>query len=294
MEKFEALLNNFSHTKKIRIGVVHANDEASIHAVFHEKVRAFLEPVLIGNKTIIQNILAEISATAEIIETEDEAESAAVGVSLVKEQKVDFLMKGHLQTRTFLKAVVNRETGIAKSSLLSHVAINDIPTYHKLLLTTDGGMVLAPSLAEKKILIKHGVEVMQKLGIKKPKVGLLAAAEVVNPKVPASVEAQALAEEFKENADFYIDGPISLDLSISPEIVAIKHYQSTVAGDADILVGPDITTMNVLGKSITVLAKGSMAGIIMGAQVPIVMVSRGSSELEKAYSILIAMYCSKE
>jgi phosphate butyryltransferase len=204
-------------------------------------------------------------------------------------------MKGHLQTRTFLKAVVDREKGIATSKLLSHVALNEIPTYHKLLLTTDGGMVTSPSKEEKKILIQHGIEVMNKIGVAKPKVGLLAAAEKVNPKITSSVEAEEIMQEFQNEApdSCWIDGPISLDLSLSKEVARIKHYESPVAGDADIVVGPDITTMNVLGKSLTILAGAKMAGLIMGASVPIVMVSRGSTEEEKAYSILVAMYCSK-
>jgi phosphate butyryltransferase len=175
------------------------------------------------------------------------------------------------------------------------VALNEIPTYHKLLLTTDGGMVTSPSKEEKKILIQHGIEVMNKIGVAKPKVGLLAAAEKVNPKITSSVEAEEIMQEFQNEApdSCWIDGPISLDLSLSKEVARIKHYESPVAGDADIVVGPDITTINVLGKSLTILAGAKMAGLIMGASVPIVMVSRGSTEEEKAYSILVAMYCSK-
>ncbi|GCF95556.1 phosphate butyryltransferase [Enterococcus florum] len=296
MKKFEELLANFSSEKKIRIGVVCANDKVTIQSVFNEKVRAFLDPVLIGEAATIITLLGELGETATVVEAASEEECAAIGVQMVKNREIDFLMKGHIQTRTFLKAVVNKEDGIAKSGLLSHVALNEIPAYHKLLLTTDGGMVLAPSKEEKKILIDHGVQVMNKIGIAKPKVGLLAAAENVNPKVASTIEAEELMKEIQaETPDkCFIDGPISLDLSLSPVVAELKHYNSPVAGDADIVVGPDITTMNVLGKSLTILAGAKMAGIIMGAAVPIVMTSRGSTEEEKAYSILVAMYCSKE
>lgn len=295
MRKFDELLENFSSDQKIRIGVVSANDEVTIQSVFNEKVRDYLEPVLIGDKVKIAEILTQKGLSAQIISAETEEASAAIGVELVRNNEIDFLMKGHIQTRTFLKAVVNREKGIATSHLLSHVALNEIPAYHKLLLTTDGGMVTAPSKADKKVLIQHGIEVMNKIGIEKPKVGLLAAAEKVNPKIASSVEAEEIMREIQEEApeSCWIDGPISLDLSLSKEIAEIKHYDSPVAGDADIVVGPEITTMNVLGKSLTVLAGAKMAGLIMGASVPIVMVSRGSTEDEKAYSILVAMYCSK-
>jgi len=295
MQKFDELLANFASEQKIRIGVVCANDEVTIQSVFNEKVREYLEPILIGDEAKINEILTEYNFSARIVSADTEESCAAIGVEMVRKNEIDFLMKGHIQTRTFLKAVVDREKGIATSGLLSHVALNEIPAYHKLLLTTDGGMVTAPSKADKKILIKHGIEVMNKIGVKKPKVGLLAAAEKVNPKISSTVEAEEIMQEIQseEPDSCWIDGPISLDLSLSKEVAAIKHYESPVAGDADIVVGPDITTMNVLGKSLTILAGAKMAGLIMGASVPIVMVSRGSTEEEKAYSILVAMYCSK-
>ena len=295
MKKFDDLLANFSSEQKIRIGVVCANDEVSIQAVFNPMVRPFLAPILIGDEAFISAVLQRHQWSATIIPAMTEEECAAIGVAMVQDEEIDFLMKGHLQTRTFLKAVVDREKGIANHGLLSHVALNEIPAYHKLLLTTDGGMVTAPTKEEKKVLIKHGIEVMNKIGVEKPKVGLLAAAEKVNPKINSSVEAGEIMKELQaETPDCcWIDGPISLDLALSSDTAAIKHYESPVAGDADIVVGPDITTMNVLGKSLTILAGAKMAGLIMGASVPIVMVSRGSTEEEKAYSILIAMYCSK-
>lgn len=295
MKKFDELLTNFSSDQKIRIGVVCANDEVTIQSVFNEKVRDYLEPVLIGDEEKMIPILAQNGFSARLVSAVTEEDCAAIGVEMVKKKEIDFLMKGHIQTRIFLKAVVDREKGIAVSDLLSHVALNEIPAYHKLLLTTDGGMVTAPSKEDKKILIKHGIEVMNKIGVEKPKVGLLAAAEKVNPKIASSVEAEEIMQELQAEApdSCWIDGPISLDLSLSKAVAKIKHYESPVAGDADIVVGPDITTMNVLGKSLTILARAKMAGLIMGASVPIVMVSRGSTEEEKAYSILVAMYCSK-
>lgn len=293
MDKFESLLKKFDVKQKVRIGVVCPHDKVSIQAVFNPLVVDYVQPVLIGNSQIITDLLATFDYHAEVVPSESEETSAALAVQLVKEGKLDCLMKGHLATRTFLKAIVNKELGIAEQ-LLTHVAVNDIPNYHKLLLTTDGGMVLQPTKTEKRTLIAHGVKVMQKLGVKKPKVGLLAAAEIVNPKITSSVEAQELATEFAETADFEIAGPISFDLATNREIAEIKHYENPVAGEADVLVGPDITTMNVLGKSLTGFSKATMAGIVMGAKVPIVMVSRGSNEKEKAYSILVAMYCSKE
>jgi len=296
MSKFEALLENFQSDKKIRIGIVNAADEATIKAVFHPKIREFLKPVLIGDEAAIRGILSKLNESAEIIPAATDDECAQKGVKLAKDKQIDFLMKGHLSTRTFLRAVVNKEYGISGGRLLGHIVLDDVPAYHKLLLTTDGGMVLKPDKEEKKQLIAYSIEVMNKIGVAKPKVALLAASESVNPKIPSSVEAEEIMREIQAEApeSCDIDGPISLDLAVSKEIARQKEYTSAVAGDADILVGPDITTMNVLGKSLTVLAGGEMAGIIMGAKVPIVMVSRASTENEKMYAILMAMYCSKE
>ena len=211
MQKFDELLANFASEQKIRIGVVCANDEVTIQSVFNEKVREYLEPILIGDETRINEILTKHHFSARIVSADTEEKCAAIGVEMVRKN------------------------------------------------------------------------------------GLLAAAEKVNPKISSSVEAEEIMLDMQEEApdSCYIDGPISLDLSLSKEVAAIKHYESPVAGDADIVVGPDITTMNVLGKSLTILAGAKMAGLIMGASVPIVMVSRGSTEEEKAYSILVAMYCSK-
>lgn len=294
MENFAALLTGFRPQKKVRIAVVQPTDTATLKAVFHPDLREFIEPCLIGEANLIQAALQELGETAEVLYAENDEAAASVGVELIHKGGADCLMKGHIQTRAFLQAIVNKETGIVAGGLLCHAALNEIPAYHKLLLTMDGGMVLHPTKEQKATMIRQGVTILQKIGVSRPKVGLLAAAEVMNPKVPASLEAFELKAELEGETDFLIEGPISLDLALSKEIAAIKHYDSPVAGDADLLIGPDIVTMNVLGKSLTVLAQGRMAGIITGAKVPIIMTSRGSDEKEKLYSILLAMYCSEK
>lgn len=295
---FHQLAEITPHPNKVRIGVVYANDLAALQSLFDKTIRLHIFPVLIGPKKKILQQMEEKNYTNypyELVEAANEEAAAQIGTQLVHEKKIDCLMKGHLQTRTFLKAIVSKEHGLVSDSLLSHISVNQLPNYHKLLLTTDGGMVAAPTYEEKKKLLHHAIIVMQSLGIKKPKIGVLGATELVNPNIQSSVEAEKLMLEFEEkfSDNCFIDGPISLDLALSQEIASIKEYTSAVAGDADILLGPDITTMNVLGKSMTLLAKGKMAGLIMGAQIPIILTSRGSDAEEKKNAILLAMSVSR-
>lgn len=296
MDKFKVLLDQFKTDRKVKIGVVSAEDEKTLETVFDSPVATHLEPVLIGNPEKIKSFLGDAHSDVEIVPAYSEEEAAQLGVALAKKHEIDVLMKGHIQSRTFLKAVVNKEHGIASSGLLNHVSVMDIPAYHKLLLTTDGGMIPTPSFDDKLVLIARSVQLMHKMNVKKPRVALLAAAENVNPRVPSSVEAFELMEKVADEHgdECYIDGPISFDLAVSPEIAAVKEYTSDVAGQADILIGPDLTAMNVLGKSLTVMGHAKMAGIVQGASLPIVMTSRGSDETEKMYSILLAMYSSQE
>jgi len=296
MDKFNVLLDQFQTNAKVKIGVVSAEDQKTLETVFDSPVAEHLQPILIGDPAKIKTLLDGKHADATIMPAYSEQEAAEIGVKLAKQHDIDVLMKGHIQSRTFLKAVVNKEVGIAESGLLNHVSVLDIPSYDKLLLATDGGMIPVPTFDDKLILIERSVKLMQQMGVKKPRVGILAAAENVNPRVPSSVEAKELMDkvEATHSEDCYIDGPISFDLATSKKVAELKDYESPVAGQADILIGPDLTSMNLLGKSLTIMANAKMAGIIQGATLPIVMTSRGSDETEKMYSILLAMYSSKE
>lgn len=297
IKRFQELYENTAFSRKMKLGIVCGNDQAALESVFDEKVREHVFPILIGSEKETNFLLNELGFkdfNYELMIADTEEAAAKIGADLAKHGKIDFLMKGLIHSRTFLKAVVSKENGLVENSLLSHVAVNELPSYHKLLITTDGGMVTEPTYEEKRILLSNSLLVAKGLGIEKPKVGVLAAAEVVNPKVKSSVEAERLMNEVTSTApeSCWIDGPISLDLAVSKEIAKLKEYTSPVAGDADILLGPDITAMNLLGKSITVFAKGKMAGIIIGAKVPIIMSSRGSDKEEKMASILLAAFVS--
>ena len=172
---------------------------------------------------------------------------------------------------------------------MSHFVINEIPNYHKLLVTTDGGMLMYPDLEQKKHIIENAVDTLISLGYDKPKVAVLAAVERVNPKMPETVDAAKLKEMNQSGAiiNCIIDGPLSYDITMNKESAKIKGVDSQVCGDADILIVPNITTGNILGKCLVYSAGAKMAGFIVGAKVPIVLTSRGSSSEEKYLSLVL-------
>ncbi len=240
----------------------------------------------------IQEILVKKNLNPEefnIIPEKDLVKSAEIGVKLVRENKADFLMKGLVDTGTLLKAVLNKEWGgLRTDSLLSHIMVYEVEAYSKLIYLTDGGMNLYPNLDQKVKIIENAVQVVEAMGRDTVKVACLAAKEKADPKMPATMDAHALKERFNEgkfSKGTIVDGPMALDLAISKESAAVKSYESEVAGDADILLVPNIEMGNGIGKSITYFAGGKSAGIIMGAKVPIVLTSRADTHEAKLYSI---------
>lgn len=230
----------------------------------------------------------------EVISAEGPGDAAGKAVAAVKNGSVDFLMKGRLETPELLKAVVNKEKGLAAGGVMSHVAVNEIPSYHKLLLTTDGGMLPYPSLEQKKGIIENAVCMMNRLGYDEPKVCILASTEHVNPKMLETTDANALKEMNRghEITGCIIEGPISLDLALVKKRAEEKRYESPCAGDADILVLPNVHAGNILGKSLVEMAGAKMAGLVLGASCPIVLTSRASSFEEKFNSLMLACLIS--
>ncbi|MCD8231893.1 MAG: bifunctional enoyl-CoA hydratase/phosphate acetyltransferase [Clostridiales bacterium] len=276
-----------------RVIVAAAGDAHTLEAIKEAVDEGIVVPVLVGEKAKITEIAAEIGlavAEEDIYDVADVNEAAQKAVALVHEGKGDFIMKGKMETAQILKPVVNKETGLGTGRVMSHFVLDEIPNYHKLIVTTDGGMMTYPTLEQKKDIIVNTVETLKALGYENPKVACVAAVEKVNPKMPETVEADALKQMNLngEIKDCIVEGPISLDIALSKEIADIKGFDSPVAGDADVILVPNIQVGNILGKSITVIAGGNMAGFIVGAQVPIVMTSRGSSAKEKYLSLVLA------
>ncbi len=315
LSNFEALVAKVKGEPRLRrVALVEAQDEHALEAVLAARADGLVEPVLIGRRNLIEAALAKLASRAytaavagsqqgsalagdasgaagvtpgagapEIVETENEAASAAAGCRLVREGAADFLMKGKLQTAELLRAVVDRESGLRTGSVMSHIAFFGVPGRGKFLVATDGGMLLRPDLAQKKQIIENAAGALRALGYANPKVAVLAAVETVNEKMPETVDAAELKRMnlAGEIAGCTVEGPISYDLAVNHESAEAKGYSSPVAGLADILVVPDIASGNILGKCLVYSAKARMAGFVAGATVPIVLTSRGASAEEK-------------
>ena len=281
-----------SPTKK-RVGVAAAHDEHTLEAIAAAARDGLVEPVLVGDKAGICQLWREVAPDLpkpEIIHIEGDAQCAAYTVSMAKQGTVDCIMKGRLETGVLMKAVVNRETGIRSSDVLSLVAIMESPYYHKLFAVTDVGLLMYPNLEQKKAVIQNAVSLFHALGVETPKVAVLAAVEKENPQMPETVDAARLKEMQEQGilTGCIVEGPISYDLCMDAEAAAIKGYVSPVSGDPDILVVPDIVSGNLLSKSLTCTGGAHTCGTICGAQVPIILTSRSAPAEDKYMSIVLA------
>ena len=279
--------------RSVRMAVAAAGDEHTVEAVLNARKEGIVSPILVGDKALIDAALIKFGASVpaeDIYDVPDLAESAKFAVQLVREGKANLLMKGKLDTSVMLRPVVNKETGIGKGGVMSHFTAFEVPSYHKLLVPVDGGMVTYPTLEQKKSIIENTVGALRAMGYDEVKVGVLACVEKVNPKMPETVEADALKQMNLrgEITGCIVEGPISYDCAVSKEIADFKGFQSPVAGDVDVLVAPNIHAGNIMGKMLACTAGAKMAGFIVGAYVPIVLTSRGSTPLEKYNSIAIA------
>ncbi len=278
--------------KKI-IAVACANDEHTLEAVVHARREGIVEPILVGDVKLIDEILGSLGEDIpkeNIYHEPDLQPACAKAVALVREGKADFLMKGKVDTKVILHEVVDKEHGLGTGRLMSHFTMFSVPTYHKLLLPVDGGMVTYPDLDKKKQIIQNTVDTLVAMGYECPKVGVLACVEKVNPKMPETLDAAELQamNERGEIVNCIVEGPIQYDCALKKEIADFKGLDSRISGDVDVLLAPNIHTANIMGKMLTISAGGTMAGFIVGAKCPIVMVSRGSSAEEKYLSIVVS------
>ncbi|ABY92246.1 bifunctional enoyl-CoA hydratase/phosphate acetyltransferase [Thermoanaerobacter brockii subsp. lactiethylicus] len=291
MKKLSEIVERAKGVNK-KFTVAGAEDSEVLLACEAAKKEGIGQPVLIGSKEKIETLSKELNINIEDYEIIDEAEEVQKckkAVIEVKEGRASFVMKGLVPTATLLKAVLDSEYGIRGEGLLSHVMVYEIPNYHKLLLLTDGGMNISPTLEEKVQILRNAIKVAKAIEIENPKVACLSAVEVVNPKMPSTVEAAKLKEmNQRGEIEGIVDGPLAFDLAISKEAAIHKGVKSEVAGDADILLVPFIEVGNALGKSFTYFAKARSAGIVVGAKAPIVLVSRADSHEDKFNSIAFA------
>jgi len=292
IKDFNQLLDIAKTKKKMKLSVAAAQDGEVLLAVESARKMGLIDAILVGDAAKIKEIAGACSIDLSNYEIEDvksTEDAAMTAVMLVSEGKADFLMKGLLSTAEILRAVLNKEKGLRGGNLLSHVMVYSVPTYHKLLFLTDGGMVTYPDLQQKVQIVKNAVQVAKALGVSPINVAPLCAVEVVNPDMQATLDAAALAKMNQRGQirDCVIDGPLALDNAISTEAAKHKGVSSPIAGEADILLVPNIESGNILGKSLTYFANAKSAGIVMGAKCPIVLVSRADTHESKLYSIAL-------
>lgn len=300
IKKLDDIFNELkSCDKKAVLSVAAAHDEEVLLAVRDACDMNIIKAILIGEEDKIRKIASEIKFDLSEVEVIDESDlklCAEKAVKLVSSGKADYVMKGLLDTSIILKEVLNKEYGLRTDSLLSHVMIYEVPSYHKLLVLTDGGMNINPDVSQKKKIADNAIKAAKSLGIETVKVACLAAKEKVNPKMQATLDADELKSMCKDGMfgkGVVVEGPIAFDLAVSEEACKIKGYESEVGGDADILLVPTIETGNGIGKALTYMANAKSAGIIMGAKAPVVLVSRADTHESKLYSIAYGAIAAK-
>ena len=298
LKKLEDLRGIVANEPIKKLVLAAAQDQHSLSAVLRAWKDGIIEPILVGDKEAIQNIsLAngyDITGL-RIIHEPDTDMAVEMAVKIASSKQADVLMKGKVGSSTLLKCVLNKEWGLRTGNLLSHIALFEVDTYHKLIAVTDVAMNISPNLKDKIAIVNNSVSCLNKLGIPIPKVAVLGAVEMVNENMEATLDAALLSKMNQRDQirNCIIDGPLAFDNAVSLESAQVKGIRSEVAGDTDLLLMPDIEVGNVLYKSLVFFAKAKVAAVILGAQVPIVLTSRSDSEQAKYDSILLAAAASK-
>ena len=292
--KYEAMLERCRDLAPVTTAVAHPCEETALAGAIEAAEKGLIVPILVGPEAKIREIASAHGiklGQTRIVDTPHSHASAAKAVELVRQGEAELLMKGSLHSDELLGAVVARETGLRTSRRISHVFIMDVPTYHKVLIVTDAAINIAPTLEDKADICQNAIDLAMSLGLRKPKVAILAAVETVNSKMQATLDAAALCKmaDRGQIKGGVLDGPLAFDNAISAEAAKIKGIESKVAGEPDILLVPDLEAGNMLAKQLTFLANADSAGIVLGARVPIILTSRADSVRSRIASCGVAM-----
>ncbi len=297
-ERFRALLAATAGQEPLATAVAHPCDANAIGAAVEAAQAGLIAPILVGPKAKIlkaaQAAKVDISPYRLIDAPHSEA-AAAAAVALVQKGEAGLLMKGSLHTDELLHAVLAPQSGLRTGRRLSHVYLMDVPTYPRPLLITDAAVNIAPDLEEKRDIIQNAIDLAHVMGIATPRVAILSAIETVNPKLPSTLDAAALCKmaDRGQITGALLDGPLAFDNAVSPAAAAEKGIVSKVAGQADILVVPDLESGNMLAKQLTFLAGADAAGVVLGARVPIILTSRADAERTRIASCAVAVLIAR-
>ena len=295
-EKYDALIRACQGLVPVRTAVVHPCDEIALSAAIAAADAKLIQPILVGPEARIRALAASLGldlAGLRLVDVPHSHAAAEKAVALVRAAEADVLMKGSLHTDELMAEVVRKDTGLRTSRRISHVFIMDVPTYAKPLFITDGAVNLFPNLEDKADIVQNAIHLAHALGIALPKVAILSALEIITSKLPSTIDAAALCKmaERGQITGAILDGPLAFDNAINRDAAAVKHITSAVAGDADILVVPDLEAGNLLAKELSFLANADAAGIVLGARVPIILTSRADSvRVHMASCAVAALY----
>ena len=292
-EKYERLIARCAALEPGSCAVAHPCDESSLRGALEAAQAKLIRPILVGPQERIRAVARECGldlAGYELVDAPHSEASAEAAVALARAGRAELLMKGSLHTDELMAAVVKRETGLRTDRRISHCFVLDVPSLKQPLLITDAAVNIAPTLKDKVHIIQNAIDFARALGLERPKVAILSAMETVNPDVPSTVEAAALCKmaDRGQITGGVLDGPLALDNAIDLAAARIKRIESPVAGQADVLVVPDLEAGNMLAKSLIYLAGADAAGIVLGARVPIVLTSRADSVMARLASCAVA------
>jgi phosphotransacetylase len=292
--KYEKLLERCSGVEPVPTAVAHPCEASALSGPIEAAKKGLIVPILVGpaDKIATTARAAGIDLQGfQIVDAPHSGAAAAKAVELIRKGGAELLMKGSLHTDELMAAVVARDGGLRTGRRISHVFVMDVPTYHKVLIVTDGAINIAPALEDKVDICQNAIDLAISLGLEKPKVAILAAVETVNSKMPATIDAAALCKmaERGQITGGILDGPLAFDNAISKEAAKTKGIRSDVAGDPDILLAPDLEAGNILAKQLSFLAKADSAGLVLGARVPVILTSRADSVRSRIASCAVAM-----
>jgi phosphate acetyltransferase len=290
---YQKLLETTKDIQPIRVAVVHPCDELSLMGAIEAHEKGVIEPVLVGPKDKIFAVAKQFECSLEgieIIDAKHSHEAAQIAVELARQHKVVALMKGKLHTDELMAAIVDNVNGLSTERRMSHIFALDVPTYHKPLFITDAAINIAPDLNTKRDIVQNSIDLLHALEIAQPKVAILSAVETVNAKMISTIDAASLCKmaDRKQITGAILDGPLAFDNAISKVAAATKELVSEVAGDADILIAPDLEAGNMIAKQLIYLAGAASAGIVLGAKVPIILTSRADGALSRLASCVLA------
>lgn len=294
MTSYDQLLQLARNGQPVPMSVAAAHDEETLLAVQQAVELGLIEPLLTGRRPELERIAEAIGfdlTPYPVIHAETEEEAAYAAAKLADVGRAQIVMKGLLNSTPFLKGILHHDFHLRTERLLSHLSVFEIPEVDRLLYLTDGGLNIAPNLQQKEQILQNAIDFLHLLGMNRPKIALLSANERVNEKMPVTVECSKLAQLAKQNrfGTAIVEGPLPLDLAISRESVEHKGIKSEINGDADLLFVPTLETGNIVAKAITYFAHGVMAGVVLGAKVPLILTSRSAHVRDKLASIALSV-----